>query len=48
MFSSENSFSLEEQLTLMSPEGTKTVLANLEELGWLLPGTEVSSEVLLQ
>ena len=48
VFSSEDLFSLEGQLTLLSPEGTKTVLANLEELGWLLPGTEVSSEVLLQ
>ena len=46
MFSSEDLFSVKGQLTLMSPEGTKTVLANLEELGWPLPGTEKSSEVL--
>ena len=48
MLSSEAFFPLEGQLTLISPEGTKTVLASLEDLGWLMPGTEVSSEVLLQ
>ena len=37
--SSEDLFSVEGQLTLMSPEDTKTVLANLEELGWPYPGT---------
>lgn len=46
VLSSEDLFELEEQVALMSLEGTKTVLASLEELVWQLSGTELSSEVL--
>ena len=46
VLSSKYLFELEEQVALMSLEGTKTVLASLEELVWQLSGTEISSEVL--
>ena len=46
VLSSEDLFALEEQVALRSLEGTKTVLASLEELVWQLSGTGLTSEVL--
>ena len=48
MLSFKHLLLLREQLALMSSEDTKTVLASLEVLRWQLPGSGVSSEVLLQ
>ena len=46
VLSSEDLFALEEQVALRSLEGTKTVLASLEELVWQLSGIGLTSEVL--
>ena len=48
VLSSEDLVALEEQVALRSLEGTKTVLASLEELVWQLTGTGLSSEVLFR